>query len=133
MVKSEGEQPKSDGVVVPLMAGRNPVGGKAPTLITLAKRVSARAWPGPPGPITPTGLLLSIACDDCDASYGLRPSSLRSGVSTPCSTGSTGVTSWRRRGSESGAPDGPTNGTPTWFHDQGLHQLMGTIGYPKAA
>jgi RNA-directed DNA polymerase len=23
--------------------------------------------------------------------------------------------------------------TPTWFHDQGLHQLMGTIRYPKAA
>ena len=23
--------------------------------------------------------------------------------------------------------------TPAWFHDQGLHQLMGTISYPKAA
>jgi RNA-directed DNA polymerase len=23
--------------------------------------------------------------------------------------------------------------TPSWFHDQGLHQLMGTIQYPKAA
>ena len=23
--------------------------------------------------------------------------------------------------------------TPNWFHDQGLHQLMGTIRYPKAA
>jgi RNA-directed DNA polymerase len=23
--------------------------------------------------------------------------------------------------------------TPTWFHDQGLHQLMGTVRYPKAA
>ncbi|MGQ0743285.1 MAG: group II intron maturase-specific domain-containing protein [Acidimicrobiales bacterium] len=23
--------------------------------------------------------------------------------------------------------------TPGWFHDQGLHQLMGTIRYPKAA
>jgi len=23
--------------------------------------------------------------------------------------------------------------TRTWFHDQGLHQLMGTITYPKAA
>ncbi len=22
--------------------------------------------------------------------------------------------------------------TRTWFHDQGLHQLMGTIRYPKA-
>jgi RNA-directed DNA polymerase len=30
MVKSEGEQRKSDGVVVPLIAGRNPVGGKGP-------------------------------------------------------------------------------------------------------
>ncbi|MGA2838132.1 MAG: group II intron maturase-specific domain-containing protein [Acidimicrobiales bacterium] len=23
--------------------------------------------------------------------------------------------------------------TRTWFHDQGLHKLMGTIHYPKAA
>ncbi|MGH9186834.1 MAG: hypothetical protein ACRD0U_13610 [Acidimicrobiales bacterium] len=23
--------------------------------------------------------------------------------------------------------------TPGWFHDQGLHQLMSTIRYPKAA
>jgi RNA-directed DNA polymerase len=23
--------------------------------------------------------------------------------------------------------------TPSWFHDQGLHQLMGTIRDPKAA
>ncbi len=23
--------------------------------------------------------------------------------------------------------------TPAWFHDQGLHQLMGTIRYPKTA
>ena len=23
--------------------------------------------------------------------------------------------------------------TPDWFHDQGLHKLMGTIRYPKAA
>ena len=23
--------------------------------------------------------------------------------------------------------------TSAWFHDQGLHQLMGTICYPKAA
>jgi len=27
MVKSEGEQRESDGVVVPLITGRNPVGG----------------------------------------------------------------------------------------------------------
>ena len=30
MVKSEGEQRKSDGVVAPLITGRNPVGGKGP-------------------------------------------------------------------------------------------------------
>jgi retron-type reverse transcriptase len=23
--------------------------------------------------------------------------------------------------------------TPTWFHDQGLHRLVGTVRYPKAA
>jgi RNA-directed DNA polymerase len=27
----------------------------------------------------------------------------------------------------------PGRWTRTWFHDQGLHQLMGTIRYPKAA
>ena len=26
-----------------------------------------------------------------------------------------------------------TRWTRTWFHDQGLHKLMGTIRYPKAA
>ena len=40
-------------------------------------------------------------CDDCKAGYGLRPSSLRVGVSTPCMTASTGVTSCGRRGSGS--------------------------------
>ena len=32
-------------------------------------------------------------------------------------------------------PTGRTGGPldPAWFHDQGLHQLMGTIRYPKAA
>ncbi len=27
----------------------------------------------------------------------------------------------------------PNRWTRTWFHDQGLHQLMDTIRYPKAA
>jgi RNA-directed DNA polymerase len=26
-----------------------------------------------------------------------------------------------------------SNWTPAWFHDQGLHELSGTIRYPKAA
>ena len=30
-------------------------------------------------------------------------------------------------------PGKATLWTPAWFHDQGLHQLMGTIRYPKAA
>jgi len=30
-------------------------------------------------------------------------------------------------------PGQPNRWTPTWFHDQGLHKLMGTIRYPKAA
>ena len=30
-------------------------------------------------------------------------------------------------------PDQVDRWTRTWFHDQGLHQLMGTIRYPKAA
>jgi len=30
-------------------------------------------------------------------------------------------------------PGQATRWTRTWFHDQGLHQFMGTIRYPKAA
>jgi RNA-directed DNA polymerase len=30
-------------------------------------------------------------------------------------------------------PGQPSTWTRTWFHDQGLHKLMGTIRYPKAA
>ncbi len=40
-------------------------------------------------------------------------------------------TSRNRAGSES--EDLIAAWTPAWFHDQGLHQLMGTIRYPKAA
>ena len=36
----------------------------------------------------------------------------------------------RGRNLRSGQPD---RWTRAWFHDQGLHQLMGTIRYPKAA
>ncbi len=36
----------------------------------------------------------------------------------------------RRRNLRAGQVD---RWTPAWFHDQGLHQLMGTIRYPKAA
>jgi RNA-directed DNA polymerase len=30
-------------------------------------------------------------------------------------------------------PGQPDTWTEAWFHDQGLHRLMGTIRYPKAA
>jgi hypothetical protein len=82
-------------------------------------RVSVRAWPGPPGPATPAGDRLPYwrdsgppgKCDDFSAGYGLRPSSLRSGVSTPCMTVFTGVTSCGRRGNGSGQ----TVGQPGWI------------------
>jgi hypothetical protein len=59
--------------------------------------VSARAWPGPPGPTTPTGASLRPTCDNSRTGYGLRPSSLRVAVSTPCTTASTDLTCCGRR------------------------------------
>ena len=53
MVKSGGAQRESDGVVVPLIAVSNAVGGKGPDFGHAGDGVSARAWPGPPGPTTP--------------------------------------------------------------------------------
>ena len=50
-------------------------------------------------------------CENSNAGYGLRPSSLRVGVSTPCMTGSTGVTSCGRRGSGSER----TGARPGWI------------------
>ena len=65
VVKSGGAQRESDGVVVPLIAGMNPAGGKEPpTSVVLVEEVSVRAWPGPPGPSTPTGVSVRSKCDN---------------------------------------------------------------------
>jgi len=56
----------------------------------LTEEVRARAWPGPPGPITPAGGSPSSStgsrrwakCHNSNASSGLRPSSPRNGAST---------------------------------------------------
>ena len=57
MVKSSGGQRESDGVVVPLIAvQQNAPGGKDPDFGHVGEEVSARAWPGPPGPTTPAGV-----------------------------------------------------------------------------
>ena len=50
VVKSDGGKRESDGVVVPLIAGMNPAGGRAPTSVMLVAEVSVRAWLGPPSP-----------------------------------------------------------------------------------
>jgi len=103
----------------------------------LAEKVSARAWPGPPGPITPAGLGLLCCrgnprwkCDNFSASYGLRLSSRRSGVSTPCMTVSAGVTSCGRHGSGSGRTVGPPGwiGSPwrTWRRSTGFPGCSGS-------
>ena len=51
------------------------------------------------GITTPTGVIRSTKCDDCNVDCGSLPSDLRSGVSTCCTTMFGGVTSFRRRGS----------------------------------
>ena len=90
-------------------------------MITLAKRVSVRAWPGLPGPTTPAGtpvvagragwMASPVKVRQLQRGYGLRPSSRRVGVSTPCMTVSAGVTSCGRRGSGSGR----TGVRPGWI------------------
>ncbi len=75
--------------------------GRAPDSVTSVEEVSVRAWPGPPGPNTLAGVCLRSKCDNFRTVYGLRPSSLRVGVSMLCMTASPGVTSWGRRGNGS--------------------------------
>jgi hypothetical protein len=58
MVKSSGEERKSDGVVVPLIAGRNPAGGKGPDFGRAGsgatrEDMAGTAWSNYPGGHTP--------------------------------------------------------------------------------
>jgi RNA-directed DNA polymerase len=67
MVKSEGEQRESDGVVVPPIAGRNPVGGKGPDfdhawgegkrqgMTGVVRSNHLGGQPRPVGPVVPDG------------------------------------------------------------------------------
>ena len=52
-----------------------------------------------PGQLPRRAVRPASKCDNSRTGYGLRPSSLRVAVSTPCMTASTGVTSCGRRGS----------------------------------
>lgn len=94
--------------------------GRAPTLVTLTEQERVRAWLGRPSPSPRAGRCPSTRCDACNVSYGWRPSGRRSGTSMPCTTGSSGVTSWRRRGSGSAAigerPGSIARLWPTWRH-----------------
>ena len=119
MVKSSGGRRESEGVVVPVIGVQhNAPGGKGPHFDHAGgegKREgmagTARSnYPGWPEPAV-LGWESTWKCDDFNASYGLRPSSLRSGGSTPCMTVFAGVTSCGRRGNGSGK----TAGLPGWI------------------
>jgi len=56
MVKSSGAQRKSDGVVVPMIAGRNPAGGKGPDFGHAGDRGTSEGMAGTAQPISPLGL-----------------------------------------------------------------------------
>ena len=102
VVKSSGGKRESDGVVVPLIAGRNPAGGKGPDFGHAGKRGTREGMAGTARPIFPLGRTVPRTKFDASRTgYGLRPSSLRVGVSTPCMTASTGTTFSGRRGSGS--------------------------------
>ena len=78
VVKSSGGKRESDGVVVPLIAGRNPAGGKDPDFGHAGDEERVRAWPGPPGPTPPRAAMWPPSkCDASRTGYGLRPSSLK--------------------------------------------------------
>jgi hypothetical protein len=114
MVKAKGGQRESDGAVVPLIGVQhNAPGGKGPDFGHASEGgkhggMAGTARSNHPGrPIQPVALhqlppVGAVRCENSNARYGLRPSSLRVGVSTLCSTGFTGVTScgWRGIGSE---------------------------------
>ena len=123
MVKSAGGQRESEGAVVPVIGVQhNAPGGKGPHFDHACNEGKRQGMAGTARPNHPGGLGCrmvkrfmggrpSAKCDNFSAGYGLRPSSLRGGVSTPCMTVSTGVTSCGRRGSESGLIAGP----PGWI------------------
>lgn len=56
MVKSSGAQRESDGVVVPLIAGMNPAGGKDPDFGHAGNRGTSKGMAGTAQPISPLGL-----------------------------------------------------------------------------
>ena len=117
MVKSFGGQRESEGVVVPpIGVQHNAPGGKGPHFdhahgvgkrqgMTGAARSNNPGRPSPAVPggaaDVPGGRAGPEGARTSTCSYGLRPSSLRCGVSTPCMTVFTGVTSRGRRGSGS--------------------------------
>ena len=102
MVKSSGAQRESDGVVVPVIAGSNPAGGKGPDFGHAGGGGKREGMAGTARPNYPERACSpSTKCDNSRTGYGLRPSSPRVGVSMPCMTASTGVTSCGRRGSGS--------------------------------
>ncbi len=125
MVKSGGGQRESEGAVVPVIGVQHKApGGKGPHFDHAWDEGKRQGMAGPPGPNTPVSLSWpycgdkrrmggrpSATCGNFSAGYGLRPSSLRSGVSTPCMTVFTGVTSCGRRGNGSGV----TVGRPGWI------------------
>ena len=112
MVKSTGGQRESEGVVVPVIGVQhNAPGGKGPHFDHAGGEGKREGMAGTTRSNHPGGLTspdcrggnLRGKCDNFNAGYGLRPSSLRSGVSMPCMTVFIGMTSCRRRGGGSGA------------------------------
>lgn len=102
MVKSEGGQRESDGVVVsPIGVEHNAPGGKGPDFGHACGEGKRKGMAGT-ARLNHRRVVLAtsigcgrceMTCGDSNASYGTGPSSLGGGVSTPCMTGSIGVTS----------------------------------------
>ena len=105
MVKPSGVQRESEGVVVLLIGVQhNAPGGKDPHFDHAGGEGKLEGIAGTARSNHPAGQRPPYCrgnppgkCDNFNASYGLRPSSLRIGVSTPCMTVSNGVTSCGRR------------------------------------
>ena len=102
VVKSSGAQRESDGVVVLLIAVSNAAGGKDPDFGHAGDRGMREGMAGSARSNFPEGRHWPPSkCDASRTGYGLRPSSLRVGVSMPSMTASTGTTFCGRHGSES--------------------------------
>jgi hypothetical protein len=111
-VKAGGAQRESEGAEVPKMgAQENATVGKGPCFSQASGGGKREGMAQIAGSKYPDGINLSTKCDDSNASYMWQPSKNLDDVSMRCTTESTGVTFYGKRGDGSDA----TEAQPAWM------------------